>query len=42
MGHTSAIAHLNNTIRAKDALLAKADGAHQSIHQKLDMLLARS
>lgn len=39
---TAAIAHLNNTIRAKDALLAKAENAHQSIHQKLDMLLAKN
>ena len=39
---TVAIAHLNNTIRAKDALLAKAENAHESIHQKLDALLARN
>ena len=39
---TVAIAHLNNTIRAKDALLARAENAHESIHQKLDMLLARN
>ena len=39
---TVAIAHLNNTIRAKDALLAKAENAHESIHQKLDTLLARN
>lgn len=38
---TSAIAHLNNTIRAKDALLAKAENTYQGIHQKLDMILAR-
>jgi hypothetical protein len=35
------IANLHNIILAKDALLAKADGAQQSIHQKLDLLLAR-
>jgi hypothetical protein len=39
---TVAIAHLNNTIRAKDALLVKAENAHESIHQKLDTLLARN
>jgi hypothetical protein len=39
---TVAIAHLNNTIRAKDALLVKAENAHESIHQKLDALLARN
>lgn len=39
---TAAISHLNNTIRAKDALLAKSDNTHGSIHQKLDTLLARN
>jgi hypothetical protein len=38
---TAAISHLNTTIRAKDAQLAKADSAHHSIHVKLDALLAR-
>jgi hypothetical protein len=36
-----AIAHLNNTIRAKDAQLARAGSGNESIHQKLDMLLAK-
>jgi len=38
---TAAIAHLNNTIRSKDALLAKAENAHEIIHQKLDAILAK-
>jgi hypothetical protein len=41
---TSAINHLNTTIRAKDALLAKANVSSESlitIVQKLDLLLAR-
>ncbi len=40
---TSAIAHLNNTIRAKDALIASLakDDNHHSLHVKLDALLAR-
>ena len=39
---TAAISHLNNTIRAKDALLSKAENAYQDIHRKLDILLARN
>ena len=39
---TAAIAHLNNTIRAKDAQLAKSDTSNEGLHQKLDMLLARN
>jgi hypothetical protein len=38
---TAAIAHLNSTIRAKDAQLARVDDAQKSIHVKLDALLAR-
>ena len=37
---TAAIAHLNNTIRAKDALLARANSTSDSIHEKLDRILA--
>ena len=40
--HTSTIARLNNTIKAKDALLSKSDNSNRSIHKKLDMLLERS
>lgn len=38
---TAAIAHLNNTIRAKDAQLAKKDATSDGIHEKLDLLLAK-
>jgi chromosome segregation ATPase len=33
----ASVAHLNNTIRAKDAQLAKVGSANVSIHRKLDM-----
>ena len=36
---TCAIAHLNNTIRAKDAQLEKAKGVSDEVNQKLDQII---
>jgi chromosome segregation ATPase len=39
---TVSIAHLNAAIKAKDSTLAKTEKFYESIHQKLDVLLARN
>ena len=39
---TAAIAHLNNTIRAKDTELSKKDATSDGTHKKLDLILAKN